>query len=217
MWWTDEKIAFYDRAAASSDFHSRLAGLLEPSLKGSVSIAELGCGLGFMTAELTRRGYDVTGYDSDERAVSWAAQRFPFSSFRCRDCYSLGLAAETSLAVFFGRLTAEDNCERLLETCSRRLIYVDNEHEEYGSCSWRHFQKTEDFLRQMGLRHSFQKCHLRFDQTLASHSELDDFIRLNYTERSRKFSRPVVEEDGLIRVINDKAFSIFTIDKEGKK
>ncbi len=217
MWWTDEKIGFYDRAASASDFHRRLADLLEPYLGQAASIAELGCGLGFMTAQLTDRGHAVTGYDSDQRAISWAARRFPFSAFRCRDCYSLGLVADTSIAVFFGRLTSDDNCERLLETCSRRLIYVDNEHEEYEGCSWKHFQKTEDFLRQKGLRHSFQKCHLRFDQILSSRTELEDYIRVNYTERSREFSRPVVEEGGLIRVINDKAFSIFAIDKEDKK
>ena len=151
MWWTDEKIDFYDRAASASDFHRRLADLLEPYLGQAASIAELGCGLGFMTAQLTDRGHAVTGYDSDQRAISWAARRFPFSAFRCRDCYSLGLVADTSIAVFFGRLTSDDNCERLLETCSRRLIYVDNEHEEYEGCSWKHFQKTEDFLRQKGL------------------------------------------------------------------
>ena len=182
MWWTDEKIGFYDRAASASDFHRRLADLLEPYLGQAASIAELGCGLGFMTAQLTDRGHAVTGYDSDQRAISWAARRFPFSAFRCRDCYSLGLVADTSMG-----------------------------------CSWKHFQKTEDFLRQKGLRHSFQKCHLRFDQILSSRTELEDYIRVNYTERSREFSRPVVEEGGLIRVINDKAFSIFAIDKEDKK
>ena len=70
MWWTDEKIGFYDRAASASDFHRRLADLLEPYLGQAASIAELGCGLGFMTAQLTDRDHAVTGYDNDQRAVS---------------------------------------------------------------------------------------------------------------------------------------------------
>ena len=86
-WWTEKRIAFYERAQEASPFTSQLADLIEPCLTGSG--AELGCGLGFMTEELRRRGHVVTGYDTDPLALAYARSHVPLSSFSGEDCYSL--------------------------------------------------------------------------------------------------------------------------------
>jgi SAM-dependent methyltransferase len=51
----------------------------------------VGCGLGDDAAEVARRGYDVTAFDSSPTAIAWCHKRFPDSSasFHVMDLFRL--------------------------------------------------------------------------------------------------------------------------------
>ena len=213
-WWTEKRIAFYERAQEASPFTSQLADLIEPCLTGSV--AELGCGLGFMTEELRRRGHAVTGYDTDPLALAYARSHFPLSSFSGEDCYSLKDVADTSLAVFFGRPTVDDNLTRLMDTCTQRLVYIANEHADAAQCDWHISASTEAFLKDRGCRFTAKRCSLSFDQPLLDEVELAEWTQENYTRRGRTLTRPVSRRTQLWPIVVEcgKAFTIFIIEKK---
>ena len=64
VWWTDEKIAFYERASMYSSFHRDLASLIEEHIGKDDTIMELGAGLGHVTSILYNDGYTISAYDS---------------------------------------------------------------------------------------------------------------------------------------------------------
>lgn len=213
-WWTEKRIAYYERAQEASPFTGQLADLIEPYLTGSV--AELGCGLGFMTDELRRRGHVVTGYDTDPLAISYAKRHFPISCFRQEDCYSLKDVADTSLAIFFGRPTVDDNLTKLMDTCTHRLVYIANEHADACQCDWHVSASTETFLADKGYRFTAMRCSLSFDQPLFDEAELAEWTDENYTKRGRTLTRPIRRQaQGWPIVVEcGKAFTIFIIEKK---
>ena len=199
-WWNASRIELYSRAAEHGDFHRRLGDMLVPLFEGCDDIVELGCGLGYMTGELCSRGCDARGYDEDPMAVDFATRRFPRCSFARRDCYRLGEEADAALAVFFGRIGQEASLEALLSSCRRRLVYVCNEHCQWNRCTWKVTARVRQSLDARGV----------------GEDELDVFIRENYGSRGRTFDLDIERGTGRypIRVVNDKSFGIFTIDKE---
>ena len=186
-WWNASRIELYSRAAEHGDFHRRLGDMLVPLFEGCDDIVELGCGLGYMTGELCSRGCDARGYDEDPMAVDFATRRFP----RC-------------------------SLEALLSSCRRRLVYVCNEHCQWNRCTWKVTARVRQSLDARGVGYECTTGHLRFDQLLEDEDELDVFIRENYGSRGRTFDLDIERGTGRypIRVVNDKSFGIFTIDKE---
>lgn len=215
-WWNASRIELYSRAAEHGDFHRRLGDMLVPLFEGCDDIVELGCGLGYMTGELCSRGCNAKGYDEDPMAVDFATGRFPRCSFARRDCYRLGEEADAALAVFFGRIGQEGSLEALLSSCRRRLVYVCNEHCQWNRCTWKVTARVRQSLDARGVGYECTTGHLRFDQLLEDEDELDVFIRENYESRGRTFDLDIERGTGRypIRVVNDKSFGIFTIEKE---
>lgn len=217
-WWNEKKAGMYLRAASMNCFHSSLASLIQPYLEKGMSIVELGCGLGILTHELSSRGFDITGYDIDDTALETAARLYPDDTFVKADCYKLSGVADTALCVFFGRIGIEDNYEKLMNTCRKRLIYTSSEHSDYTQTTYRETDGIASFLDSRRASFTVMKEHLHFDQYLKDEEELQIFIEENYTKRGRPFSRKVVTVPGVypIKVVNDKAFGLFVIEKEEK-
>ena len=53
MWWSDERIRLYEKAASASTFHKDLTKLIMAHLDEGDTIVALGCGLGYITHELS--------------------------------------------------------------------------------------------------------------------------------------------------------------------
>ena len=118
--------------------------------------------------------------------------------------------------MFFGRIGQEGSLEALLSSCRRRLVYVCNEHCQWNRCTWKVTARVRQSLDARGVGYECTTGHLRFDQLLEDEDELDVFIRENYESRGRTFDLDIERGTGRypIRVVNDKSFGIFTIDKE---
>ncbi len=214
MWWSDEKIRLYEKAASASSFHKELTALIVSHLEKGESIVELGCGLGYITNELTLNGYEVTGVDTDEKAIAFAKKKFPSSAFILADAYTTPIVKDVALAVFFGRIKAEDNLDVLLSSCTKKLIYIQNEHAGSGDTDYSKSLETEEYLKSRNVNYNLSLHRLSFNQPLSSEEEAEIFVRENY--KNRKNNTSIEKTDDGYIAINRKAFGLFVIHKEEK-
>ncbi len=214
MWWSDERIRLYEKAASASSFHKDLTDLIVNELTEGESVVELGCGLGYITNELTDRGYDAIGIDTDEKAIAFAKGHFSSSAFILSDAYSAPVVRDVALAVFFGRIREEDNLETLLSSCTKKLIYIQNEHAGSGDTDYSKSLATEKYLKERNISYRMALHRLSFNQPLSSAEEAESFIKENY--KNRKNNTSIEKTDDGYIAINRKAFGLFVIHKEDK-
>ena len=72
--WTDQSMDWYEQAALHCDFHRQLARLIQPCLSGCDTIADLGCGLGYLSMELAQNCQQMICLDVSEPALERLAQ-----------------------------------------------------------------------------------------------------------------------------------------------
>lgn len=79
-----------------------------PSTTGETALV-VGCGLGDDAEELSRRGFDVTGFDVSPTAVDWARRRFPGSdvTYRNADLFALPPTMEGEFDFVFEAYTLQ--------------------------------------------------------------------------------------------------------------
>ena len=106
-----------------------LLAVLNPAI--NTCILDIGCGNGWLTAELIRRGYDVYGTDASETGIEWARQAFPDRFFQ-QDITTDGIPDALG-HLRFDTIISTEVIEhlyspiRFLETCHRIL-----EHSGYS-------------------------------------------------------------------------------------
>ena len=229
-WWTTQKIDWYVRASMCSDFHKRLAREIAGMIPQEKSVMEVGCGLGYITSQLSQMGYDVFGIDIDEEVIEKAQElhgnpaskrikpigkqhtRNQQSLFGLEDYRTSHRMANVVLAVFCGRIEEEGlgTFERL---ATERIIYIVSQHK---SNNLKRDRTAEicTYLEKSGHRFTFKELSLRFDQPFTSQEEAAIFLELQHgnvnlpVKRSKgpyKDQYPYVFE-------NEKKMSIFVID-----
>lgn len=219
-WWTPQKIDWYVRASKCSDFHERLACEIAGMVPREKSVLEVGCGLGYITAQLAKMGYAVCGIDNDEKAIKRAHELhegLPRQSgskelFALEDYRTSHRRADVVLAVFCGRID-EEGLGAFERLANERVIYIVSQHK---SNSLRHNRTSGiyAYLEENGYRFTFKELSLRFDQPFTSQEEAAIFLELQQgnvnlpVKRSKgpyKDQYPYVFE-------NEKKMSIFVID-----
>lgn len=219
-WWTPQKIDWYVRASKCSDFHEKLACEIAGMVPREKSILEVGCGLGYITAQLAKMGYDVCGIDNDEKAIKRAHElheglpRRPGSKglFALEDYRTSHRRADVVLAVFCGRID-EEGLGAFERLATERIIYIVSQHKSNNLKSDRTAEICT-YLEKSGHRFTFKELSLRFDQPFTSQEEAAIFLELQQgnvnlpVKRSKgpyKDQYPYVFE-------NEKKMSIFVID-----
>lgn len=229
-WWTPQKIDWYVRASKCSDFHEKLACEIAGMVPREKSILEVGCGLGYITAQLSQMGYDVFGIDIDEEVIEKAQELHgnpaskrikPIGKQHTRNQQSLfGLEdyrtslrmANVVLAVFCGRIE-EEGLGAFERLATERIIYIVSQHK---SNNLKRDRTAEicTYLEKSGHHFTFKELSLRFDQPFTSQEEAAIFLKLQHgnvnlpVKRSKgpyKDQYPYVFE-------NEKKMSIFVID-----
>jgi len=78
------------------------------SSKGAAAVV-VGCGLGDDAEELSRRGFDVVGFDISPTAIDWAKERFPETAvqYRVADLFSLPPPLESAFDFVFEAYTIQ--------------------------------------------------------------------------------------------------------------
>lgn len=221
LWWSSEKIKWYERASSTTSFQEELASLLSSHIALDESITELGTGLGYQGELLKKLGYDITSYDIDEEVIKRARARSSLDIFRAADYRSIKEQRDVVLAVFFGRITEDDNLDYLLSLAKKRLIYLQSCHRGQSSSLRKKGDNTErtiSYLESRGIRFKFEECKIPFPQKLESEKEAEEFIKSSYGEdKVEDYIKFVTKSDDKrfpLEFKNDKEFIIFVIEKE---
>lgn len=219
-WWTPQKIDWYVRASMCSDFHKRLAREIAGMIPQEKSVMEVGCGLGYITSQLAKMGYDVCGIDNDEKAIKRAHElheglpRRPGSKglFALEDYRTSHRRADVVLAVFCGRID-EEGLGAFERLANERVVYIVSQHK---SNSLRHNRTSGiyAYLEENGYRFTLKELTMHFDQPFESLEEATRFLELQHgdgnlpvkkNEGAGKDQYPYVFE-------NEKKMSLFDIE-----
>ena len=70
MWsWTRQSVAWYARAAEQSSYYADLARAMQPFINPDWALADMGCGLGFLSLELAGLAARIEAFDTDPLAL----------------------------------------------------------------------------------------------------------------------------------------------------
>jgi len=122
IWWSDNKIDWYERAASFTDFHKRLAYKLSLIIPKNSSIIEIGCGLGYLAYELFSLGYDLSAYDIDSRIIERARSRTGLDIYHVANCYSLNKSCFISIprsnifTIGCDLISSSNSCEKIMKS-----------------------------------------------------------------------------------------------------
>ena len=214
-WWNEDKIQWYERAAEHTDFHSRLAKELSSIIPAKSSIAEYGCGLGYLAYELYKLGYNVNAYDIDADAIKIAKERTNTDIYTESDCYELSSSSDYAIAMFFGRITEPGNIERLMKPVRHGLIYITRG----GSARHTDPSLVSEFLNGRKLSFNIRELELEFSQPLENSEDASAFLKTYYRDeelRKDKMShlKPYGKHGFEYIMENRKKLTIYTIRKE---
>ena len=86
-WWSDERIAWYEKAAGCSSFHRSLVSALERHLLIGSPVLELGCGLGYCAQLFGHIGSaaELDGYLSRCRRMAMVISHHRGQGFQTRE------------------------------------------------------------------------------------------------------------------------------------
>ncbi len=199
MWWTPQRIEWYERASARCDFHTRLAGIIERHLTPGESIFELGCGLGYVSAILSL-SHPIRAVDIESAAVECAEKREKKNIYMLSDWKDVKEKADCVLAVFFGHLDKTDDLAAQMEKAEKHAVYIYSEHRgQKDDLILKETTRREDMerkLRSLGYSVESESFTLSFPQPLLSLEEAEAFIALSYPKKKVSDYLPFVTESG---------------------
>ena len=192
--WSEQSRAWYIDAARYSSYHREQAALCASFLHGLSTVAEFGCGPGFLAMELAKLDFVTTGFDIDAGCVAFArresAQRYLANIvFEERDALALDAGASWDCVVccHFGDL-ATDLDTLLSHTRNMLLAFVRRPEEEplvpgREKRSKQDASMVEASLRKRGAGFVRTDCDFEFGQPFASSGEAKNFVR-HYTKNA---------------------------------
>lgn len=185
MWWTEEKIGYYEIAARNTGFHRDIVKEVEKFVDKDESILELGAGLGYATELLAEDGYRICGTEAEKAAVETANRRAGFPLLKQADAYSDELEkADIVLLLFFGNIAEEGHLERFLSLARHGIIHLASRHRGYGLPGRKdRSEETRKFLASRGLEVETIEFESDFDQPLRSIDDAHRFFDLSYGRR----------------------------------
>lgn len=217
MWWDEERIRWYEKAAACSSFHRTLATEIEKHIAKDERILELGCGLGYAAEYLHNDGFCIKAADKDEVAIAEAKKRSHLSIFSTLDADAFIPCSDVLLMLFFGRIRENGNLDRFLGN-TRKIIYIISEHrgqsDELRKSSGEP-EATISFLKsRKDISFSCVRTAIDFPQPLDNEKDAERYIERMYgPERKTEYMKHLKHaENGLI-LPNHKHISIFIIGK----
>lgn len=199
MWWTPDRIKWYERASERCDFHERLVERIEKHLTPGESILELGCGLGHAGALLSL-SHPVRAVDIEEKAIECAKMREKKDIYSVSDWRDLKEKADCVLCIFFGHLESLEELSSQMALAEKHAVYIYSEHR--GQKEDLVFRKTtgredlEKKLESLGYTVESGSFTLSFPQPLLSLEEAEAFISLSYPKKNVSDYLPFVTESG---------------------
>lgn len=182
--WTEERIAWYQRAIDYTGYDRELADEITPFLDPEGTVCDLGCGTGYLAMELAWRGYRVSAMDKSENAVKYVRReaekrRLEHLSVRRCDWFDAGGRWDTVIMCLSG--CKPEDLPFFMSLSRKRLIIIMR--EGYPKCDT---GELERILGENRLRYSAKSVSMEFGQPFVS--EQDFHAYLDYFKWSPKLA-----------------------------
>ena len=221
MWWTPDRIKWYERAAERCTFHRDLVKVIERHLNEGESILELGCGLGRASALLSR-SHPIHAVDIDKAAIDTAMKREKADIYSVMDWKDLKETADCVLCIFFGHLDRLELLPLQMNMAKRHAVFIYSEHrgqkDDLVLKETTPKEEMERKLNALGYGVESESFTLSFPQPLLSLEEAEEFIALSYPKKSICDYLPFVTKSGdrdyPYVLKNEKKMLLFDISKQ---
>ena len=237
MWnWTPESRRWYAEAAEQSGYYGELAGAMAPWLDPSWSVADMGCGLGFLSLAVSPFVRAVTAFDTDAGVLAGLAARAAKAGVRSvhpvqSDVLADGLRGHYDAAIccFFGRPGRDAGT--FLRLAGRVLAVVRRRSSPSIVPGTDHRGGEDDVsvreaLALRGIPFCARDMDIEFGQPFAGRSDAMAFLahydrgRSTPAERAARLDRDlVVRPDGTLYLPHMKKISliVYPVSAEEKR
>lgn len=232
--WNEKSILWYQNAANYGSYHEQLAKHLLPHMNSKSRVCDLGCGVGYLTKELAPFVKEITGCDSNPKAIEFLQQQIEEHHL---DNVEAMLADVEQIApptvpydaiilcLFGGLRTCYDQVSQWTD---KKIIYISSIKEKHAfhaggkKNSGETAEETRDFLISRGLKFNIETMKLPFGQPLKSMEEAIDFVRHYDKTSTRQEIYDYLNEKLIIKqedetypfyLPNEKKLAMFVIER----
>lgn len=214
MWWNEDRIRWYKAAVSYSNFPKLLASEIAQSLNKNEKIIELGCGLGYISEELYKMGFDIKGYDIDSLAINEAKKRSGLDIFHEADCTRTIPNGDTLIAIFFGHFKDKEYLSNVLNATRHKLIIISNLHTGLDF-ETKKTSDIEDNLKDLKFKYTSNTLSIPFPQPFENYDDAIKFVESYYkSEFKTKILEKIHGKGDLYLLENNKNIVIRHILKE---
>jgi len=180
MWsWTAQSIAWYARAAEQAGYHAALARAMRSFIDPSWTVADMGCGLGFLSLELAGMATRVEAFDTDPLCLRELGRRIAERGIanvnpRLEDALACMERFDCAVLCFFGR--PGHRALSFLERAGRVIAVVNARNSRplvpgRGRQGLESDAETSKLLNEAGIPYKRVSLDLEFGQPLDSRED----------------------------------------------
>lgn len=180
--WTDEKIDYLRTASERSDYYERLADKL--LLTAGQTVCDVGCGLGYLSLAIERRGCAVTAVDENEAALRVLRENSVGVHILQTDAHRMDKSLHFDVMVFCFFGSIEEICEIAAGHCDNAVhIFAKNYTMHRFSANQipldrEHHEPCQAWLQAHGIAYRTESFSLEMGQPLKDRTDAERFFRL---------------------------------------
>ncbi len=185
--WNSKTIKWYQDANRYSGFFKEIADIITPGLAGCTTFCDMGCGLGLVDLELSKKIERITCVDINKEAIrelekNIKQQKIKNIQTRLISCDDIDDNWDVIYLSFF----SSSQLEKFLPSCQKLFAIVDKKNEtkpyleKYRTYHRNTYDKVEQQLNEKKIPYSVTEVSLEFGQPLVSVEDARNYIRTNY-------------------------------------
>lgn len=217
MRWTEEKICFLRAAYERSLANAALADWIVQELPRGSRLLDSGCGLGYLSLELARRGMEATALDIDcavlgVLAENLASKGIGHVSILCEDAHAHrpSIPYDGAVFCFFGGI---DDVMRMARVqCRGDVFYISRNYDHHRFSAGKHpvhysgYRDAREKLDHLHVPYTWKEMSLDIGQPFKDMEQVRRFFAL-YSRDEQQLSEAYLESR-LIRTA-DSAYPLF--------
>lgn len=197
--WNKQSINWYLESEKNTSFYNETLEKIEPYIKNSKTVLDIGCGIGGFSIEFAKRGYDVTAIDKSSLAIDTLNDRInqmKLENLKTMDISFEGFTFINNYDIVFISymmgLVNEFNIRNILDKANKHLILVlpfnkvknnFSINELYNelkidtkNLEQLNYTNITDMLSEMKKKYSIKKVETDFGQIFNSFEEATMFV-----------------------------------------
>lgn len=238
FYWSDQRIAWYDKAVSQSQYHTTVLNEILPFIKSSDTVFDVACGLGYISQSLSPFVKNVYSFDIDKNAISALSKRCEkINNLQCvyGDWKQNLKNRRCDVAIMSYCNGIIEHYDFLSSVAQRYIIGIHlfkNKVHNFGVNNYTDLDKTfsrrettetiVNFLNENGIPYTVRKICCEFGQPFKEKAEVYDFIReyfkINDTPTIADIIKEnLIEKDNYFYLPNKKESGIVIIDTKNNK